>query len=413
MSKITKLLVGATLALGVGLSVLAWAPLEGLSDPARDTSRAERAAAEGGHFFRMLEEGRSLDRPFPKKVGAEEEFNSNLYELGKALFFDPLLSGDNKTSCAHCHHPNMGFADGRETSMGFGGEGVGPEREGGVALARNAPTLWNAVYSHRQFWDGRAADLAEQAAGPITDPKEMGQDPDELVEELLAIPEYKSFFERVFGEGGVSFENVTRAIAAFEEQLTSQHSRFDSYAKGDREALTDSERRGLAVFRSLKTRCFECHNLPTFANPEFKVIGVPPREGEEPDLGRGAIAGEAYNHAFKVPTLRNIELTAPYMHNGTLETLEDVVDFYADGGGRGRGFDIPQSTTRSGALTSRGASAKTSSPFCAPSQMRAGYQTPRSASSRGWSRWLTAAPPRRPGQQLRRALRHMERRACP
>ncbi len=342
MSKITKLLAGATLALGAGLAALAWAPLEGLADPARDTARAERAAAEGVHFFRMLEEGRSLDRPFPKKVGAEEEFNSNLYELGKALFFDPLLSGDNKTSCAHCHHPNMGFADGRETSMGFGGEGVGPEREGGVALARNTPTLWNAVYSHRQFWDGRAADLAEQAAGPITDPKEMGQDPDELVEELLAIPEYQSFFERVFGEGGVSFENVTRAIAAFEEQLTSQHSRFDHYAKGDREALTDSERRGLAVFRSLKTRCFECHNLPTFANPEFKVIGVPPREGEEPDLGRGVIAGEAYNHAFKVPTLRNIELTAPYMHNGTLETLEDVVDFYADGGGRGRGFDIPQ-----------------------------------------------------------------------
>ena len=216
MSKITKLIVGATLTLGAGLSVLAWAPLESLADPARDSSRAERAAAEGTHFFRMLEEGRSLDRPFPEKVGAMGEFDTNLYELGKALFFDPLLSGDNKTSCAHCHHPNMGFADGRETSMGFGGEGVGPEREGGVALARNTPTLWNAVYSHRQFWDGRAADLAEQAAGPITDPKEMGQDPDELVEELLTIPEYKSFFERVFGEGGVSFENVTRAIAALQ-----------------------------------------------------------------------------------------------------------------------------------------------------------------------------------------------------
>ncbi|MCH2106083.1 MAG: right-handed parallel beta-helix repeat-containing protein [Planctomycetes bacterium] len=342
MTKTKKLFAVAAASLAVGVAALAWAPLESLADPARDAPRAERAAAEGVHFFRMLEEGRSLDRPFPEKVGAEEELDLNLYELGNMLFFDPILSGDNETSCAHCHHPNLGFADGRETAMGFGGEGVGPEREGGVPLGRNTPTLWNAVYSHRQFWDGRAADLAEQAAGPITDPKEMGQDPEELVEELSAIPEYVSLFERVFGEGGLSFENVTRAIAAFEEQLTSQDSRFDRYARGDREALNDSERRGLAVFRSLKTRCFECHNLPTFANPEFKVIGVPPREGGEPDLGRGAIAGEAYNHAFKVPTLRNIELTAPYMHNGSLETLEDVVDFYADGGGRGRGFDIPQ-----------------------------------------------------------------------
>jgi len=342
MSGPKKALIGATAALSLGIAVIAWAPLEGLMDPVRDEARAERAANEGDFFFLMLEEGRSIDRPFPEMVGGERPFSQELYDLGWMLFFDPVLSGDNKTSCAHCHHPNLGFADGRETAMGFGGEGFGPDRSGGAVLGRNTPTLWNAAFNHRQFWDGRAADLAEQAAGPITDPNEMGQDPEELVEELEAIPNYVERFEAAFGEESITFENITQAIAAFERELTSQHSRYDRYAKGDREALTESERRGLATFRSLKTRCFECHNLPTFANPEFKVIGVPPRDGEEPDLGRGEVAGSAYNHAFKVPTLRNIELTGPYMHNGTMETLEEVVDFYSDGGGRGSGFDIPQ-----------------------------------------------------------------------
>ena len=342
MSGAAKFSVMVLGGLALGLGAIAWAPLGGLEDPVRNEVRAEEAAAEGEFFFLMLEEGRSIDRPFPEMIGGDEPYSRELHDLGWLLFFDPVLSGDNKTSCAHCHHPNMGFADGRETAMGFGGEGFGPDREGGVVLGRNTPTLWNAGFSHRQFWDGRAADLAEQAAGPITDPKEMGQDPDELVEELEAIPWYAKRFEEVFGEEGVTFENVTHAIAAFERGLTSQNSRYDRYAKGDRDALTESERRGLASFRSLKTRCFECHNLPTFANPEFKVIGVPPRDGGEPDLGRGEIAGPAYNHAFKVPTLRNIELTAPYMHNGTLETLEEVVDFYSDGGGRGNGFDVPQ-----------------------------------------------------------------------
>ncbi len=342
MSRTTKALIGMTAAFGVGIAVIAWAPLEGLADPVRDEVRAERAAGGTELFFMMLEEGRSIDRAFPEMVGGEEPFSQERHDLGWLLFFDPVLSGDNKTSCAHCHHPDLGFADGRETAMGFGGEGFGPDRRGGAVLGRNTPTIWNAAFNHRQFWDGRAADLAEQAEGPITDPNEMGQDPDELVEELKAIPKYVERFEASFEGEGVTFENVTHAIAAFEREITSQHSRYDRYAKGARGALTESERRGLAIFRSLKTRCFECHNLPTFANPEFKVVGVPPREGEEPDLGRGAVAGSAYNHAFKVPTLRNIELTAPYMHNGIFETLEEVVDFYSDGGGRGSGFDVPQ-----------------------------------------------------------------------
>ena len=342
MRLLKKTLVGLRVALGLATAVIAWAPLESLADPIRDKARADKAKGEGDCFFVMLEEGRNIDRPFPWMIGGGDPFSQDLYDLGWLLFFDPILSGDNKSSCAHCHHPNLGFADGRETAMGFGGEGFGPDRTGGAVLRRNTPTLWNAAFNHRQFWDGRASDLAEQAAGPITDPNEMGQDPDELVAELEAIPDYVKRFKASFGEEGVTFEKVTQAIAAFERQLTSQHSAYDAYARGDREALDESERRGLAAFRSLRSRCFECHNLPTFANPEFKVIGVPPKEGEEPERGRGEVAGSAYDHAFKVPTLRNIALTAPYMHNGIFETLEEVIDFYSDGGGRGHGFDLPQ-----------------------------------------------------------------------
>jgi cytochrome c peroxidase len=178
-------------------------------------------------------------------------------------------------------------------------------------------TLWNAAFNHRQFWDGRAADLEEQAEGPITHPDEMGQDPEELSRELEEIPAYVERFRAAFGVEGIDLAKVTQAIASFERTLTSVNSAYDRYAKGDRGALTEAERRGLASFRSLRSRCFECHNLPTFANPEFKVVGVPPRDGEEPDRGRGEVVGAAYDHAFKVPTLRNVALTAPYMHNGS------------------------------------------------------------------------------------------------
>ena len=162
----------------------------------------------------------------------------------------------------------------------------------------------------------------------------MGQDAEELVKELMAIPAYVQQFEDVFGAGEtISLEQITFAIGAFERTILSQDSRYDRYARGDRKALSAAERRGLNLFRSLKTRCFECHNLPTFANPDFKVIGVPEEEGRDVDLGRAEVAGAGYEGAFKVPTLRNVALTAPYMHNGIFQTLAEVVEFYASGGG--------------------------------------------------------------------------------
>jgi cytochrome c peroxidase len=293
-----------------------------------------------------------LRRPFPEmNQRAHNPTTPEKAELGRLLYFDPVLSGDNTQSCATCHHPDLGFSDGRNLAMGKGGKGIGPERTGGKPIKRGSPTIWNAAYSHKLFWDGRADDLEHQARSPITSADEMNQNPDELVSELKAIPEYSQMFDRAFGGSGgsaVSFDNVTNAIAAFERTIISNNSPFDRYAAGDPNALTAEQRHGLTLFRSLKTRCFECHGFPTFANPDFKVIGVPPlpkqteQTGQMEDIGRAEIAGgEPYKHAFKVPTLRNIALTAPYMHNGRFQTLEEVISFYSVGGGLSFGMDLP------------------------------------------------------------------------
>lgn len=286
-----------------------------------------------------------LRRAFPKVATRPDNPQTPAkVALGRLLYFDPVLSGANDQSCATCHHPDLGLTDGRGLSMGRGGKGLGPERTGGTELRRSAPTVWNAAYNHRQFWDGRASDLEDQARNPITSADEMAQDPAELVKELRAIPEYVSLFDEAFSgndASAVTFDNVTRAIAAFERTLTSTRSRFDRYREGEVRALTASERRGLALFRSLKTRCFECHGFPNFANPDFKVVGVPDLPGQKPDLGRQeAGGGPAYARAFKVPTLRNVAKTAPYMHNGKYETLQEVVLFYQKGGGAGEGLDL-------------------------------------------------------------------------
>src|SRR5215470_623460 len=291
-----------------------------------------------------------LERPFPamlmrndNKV-TDDKFAQRV-ELGRLLFFDPVVSGNNDMSCATCHHPDLGFTDSRGQSMGKGGHGVGPERAGGDALRRGSPTIWNAGFNFKQFWDGRAADLEEQAAGPITNEHEMASNPDDVVKKLRAIPEYAGRFDNAFGGAqgsSISLDSVTKAIAAFERTLTANNSTFDRFVAGDRNALTASQKRGFNLFRSGKTRCFECHGMPTFNNPDFKVIGVPDLDSQEPDYGRSEIAGgDGYKRAFKVPTLRNVVLTAPYMHNGRFTTLEQVLDFYSKGGGPGMGLATP------------------------------------------------------------------------
>ncbi|MFN0119834.1 MAG: parallel beta-helix domain-containing protein [Blastocatellia bacterium] len=286
-------------------------------------------------------------RAFPQQVTRPDNpASAERVELGRLLYYDPVLSGNNEQSCATCHHPDLGFGDGRGQSMGFGGIGLGPGRTGGKEVRRGAPTVWNAGFTHRLFWDGRAGDLEDQAKFPITSEDEMNQKPEELVSELKAIPEYKQLFDRAFGGSdgsAITFENTVNAIAAFERTLVSNNSAFDRYAAGDVNAMSAPARRGLTLFRSLKTRCFECHGFPTFANQDFKVIGVPDLAGQKPDLGRAEIVNgeKQYERAFKVPTLRNVALTAPYMHNGKFKTLEEVVNFYASGGGVGQGLNLP------------------------------------------------------------------------
>lgn len=326
-----------TAAFSVAVLCFLVLPYPWLQPQTLEEEEVEAIEARGNEYFEMISDGENLNRPFPEMVmRADNQLSDEKVELGRILFFDPVLSADNTSSCATCHHPDLGFSDNRSLSMGFGGKGIGPARRGGVTLPRNTPTVWNAAFNVRQFWDGRAADLEEQAEGPIKHADEMGQDPEELVQELMGIPAYVDSFERVFGEShasAISLETITYAIGAFERTIVTQDSKYDQYARGDRTALTAAERRGLNLFRSLKTRCFECHNLPTFANPDFKVIGVPEGDGVDLDLGRAEIAGAGYEGAFKVPTLRNVALTAPYMHNGIFQTLAEVVDFYAAGGG--------------------------------------------------------------------------------
>jgi len=268
-----------------------------------------------------------LDRPFPPLRG--EAPTPERVALGRLLFFDPVLSRDRDLSCAHCHRPDRGLADGRPRARG---------RQGAL-LDRNAPTLYNAAFRERLFWDARAPDLESQALEPLLSPREMAADPGELVARLEAIPAYRARFARAFPElpegETVSLGSVARALAAFERTLVSRRSRYDRYAAGERGALTPAERRGLRLFRSLQTRCFECHRPPLFAASFATGVGVP-----SPDPGVGGVRGApAQRGFFRVPSLRNVALTAPYMHDGSIATLEEVVRFYAEGGGRSRGVD--------------------------------------------------------------------------
>ena len=261
-----------------------------------------------------------LQREFPPlNETSENPTTAEKIELGTLLFFDPILSENNDIACATCHQPDLGFSDGRIHA-------IGPN---GVEQTRNTPGLWNVGYAQNLFWDGRLDSLEAQSEIPLTHPDEMGvADTAALVAEVAAIGEYQALFNTAFSDG-VTLTNIENALAAFQRSLITNNSPFDQYAAGSVDALTPSQRRGLALFRSGATRCFECHTAPTFASDGFRVVGVP-----SDDPGRAGVADDGLVGAFKVPSLRNIALTAPYMHNGSLATLEAVVDFYADGGGR-------------------------------------------------------------------------------
>ena len=244
--------------------------------------------------------------------------------LGAMLYFDPRISATHSISCASCHNIGLGGADNSPTSAGFHGTRGG----------RNSPTVFNAVFNFSQFWDGRAADLEQQAGGPMVNPVEMASPKSHVAEQLTALPEYRIAFAKVFpGDAApVSLANAQKAIAVFEATLITPNAPFDRFLRGDTAALDTSQKAGLSLF--MKTGCAACHsgvNLGGSMYGKFGAIAPPdPKYRPIGDKGRGGVTGKpADDYFYKVPTLRNIALTAPYFHTGSEQDLAKVIDVMA------------------------------------------------------------------------------------
>ena len=239
--------------------------------------------------------------------------------LGKLLYFDTRLSKDGTISCATCHDPEMAWTEQEATSTGIGGQ------VGGA----NSPTVINAAYAKKQFWDGRADSLEEQALGPIENPIEMGHSLDVLVKELAEIPEYKDGFQKVFGTE-VTKDGIAKAIASFERTVLSGNSPYDQFKAGDKDALTKSQKRGMELFEDLG--CATCHAPPLFSNYGYYNAGVG-MDKDPPDAGRKAVTDKDRDLGkFRVPALREVANTGPYYHDGSVATLEEAVAIMAGGG---------------------------------------------------------------------------------
>jgi cytochrome c peroxidase len=252
--------------------------------------------------------------PLPAEVPAPDDnpTTAERVELGKQLFFDPRLSGDNTMSCATCHDPGKAFGDGLERAKGHGGK----------TLERNTPGLLNAGLYSTYLWDGRANSLEEQALTPIQSPAEMNQDLEELERELNAVPGYVEQFRAIFGSG-VTRDGVARALAAFQRTLVSRNSPLDRYLAGDEDALSAEAKAGMRLFLE-DAGCARCHHGPLLSDSEFYRLGIDFR-----DAGRGAITGKTEDRfKFRTPSLRDVAHTGPYMHDGSRKTLHDVVEFY-------------------------------------------------------------------------------------
>lgn len=237
-------------------------------------------------------------------------------ELGKKLFFDPRLSKSGIISCNSCHNLSMGGSDNLKSSVGH------KWNKGPV----NSPTVLNSSMNLAQFWDGRAKDLQEQAGGPIANPGEMAFTHELAVGMLQSIPGYVGEFRKVFGTDFITIDQVTRAIAAFEETLVTPGSRFDKWLLGDDAAITKEELDGYALFKS--SGCTACHNGPALGGNSYQKMGVvEPYRATSSAEGRSAVTGkDADRFNFKVPTLRNVELTYPYFHDGEAATLAEAID---------------------------------------------------------------------------------------
>ena len=237
--------------------------------------------------------------------------------LGERLFADPILSVDSTIACTSCHLPTHAFSDPRPLSQGVGG-----------LTSRNSMPLFNVLWNSSFFWDGRTASLEDQALEPVQEPMEMGEDWDRVVAKLERHPEYPALFARAFGDVPIDRRRVVQAIAQFERTLISADSKYDRWLAGQAE-LTPEEERGFILFHTEAGDCFHCHVAPLFTDNEFHNNGL---DLDPPDEGLAALTGKRLDRGkFRTPTLRNVEYTAPYMHDGRFQTLEEVVEHYDSG----------------------------------------------------------------------------------
>jgi cytochrome c peroxidase len=315
-----------------------------------------------------IEKARRLEKlskvgalPLEVKTPFDNPISKPKIVLGKALFFDPVLSGDKDVACATCHHPNNGWAEFRDISIGVNGQGFGTKRvfkqpNNIPIVKRNAHTILNTAYNGininnkyspedaPMFWDNRVASLEKQALEPIKSFEEMrgtNFEEDEILNEVVTrlktIPEYQKMFKAAFGgEKSITVENLGKAIATFERVLTGNNSRFDQFIRGDEKALSLSEQDGFELFK--KAGCGNCHNGPMFTDYKMHILGVPENKKlPKPD------SGFEERFAFRTPTLRNLRFTAPYMHNGSIGSLKEVLEFYEDiSQGKERNLHVPK-----------------------------------------------------------------------
>lgn len=276
----------------------------------------EATSAETGTITDAMkaEYRRPLDIPFPDRA----PYTPQMATLGKMLYFDPRLSGAKNMTCASCHNPSFGFEVPVTTPVGAAN----------TALDRQAPTILNMAWVEPLFWDGRAATLEEQAAGPMTASVEMNGSFNHIIADLQNIPEYRYWFDRLFPAKGVTQDNILTAIATYERTVVSGWAPFDRWIEGEEDAISEAAKRGFVLFNN-KAGCFECHGGWNFTDNKFHDIGLPSK-----DIGRGKYEPDNIyaQHAMKTPTLRNLTHRAPFMHDGSVRDLKGVIDFYATGG---------------------------------------------------------------------------------
>jgi cytochrome c peroxidase len=296
-------IVWAIGGLASALALLSWVGMT-----VADDARPERSAWQQKYR-------RPTEIPFPES----NPYSEAKSKLGRTLFFDPILSGSRVRSCASCHNPALSWSDGLRRASG----------QNEVPLSLRTPTLLNVAWTPRPGWNGHFRDLEAVAFGPITAANNMNLPENELIERLSAIPSYVAAFDAAFGHGDITRRKIELALATFQRSIVSGEAPFDRWIEGDGKAIGEAAKRGFDLFNG-KAHCASCHSGWTFTDSSFHDIGT----ARGNDIGRGALFPKSVKlrYAFKTPTLRDVSRRAPYMHDGSVATLEQVIDLYDRGG---------------------------------------------------------------------------------